>query len=101
MPQYIFKWHYKSNFGEWKKGDKVEFTEDEAAWLNRDSPGMLKTPSDKLTAAELIKAIAEIQDADELLALLEGEKRKTVLEAIQAQLDLLAVGTPPKATTAK
>lgn len=29
-------------FGPWKPGDVVELAEDDAAWVNRDSPGCLK-----------------------------------------------------------
>lgn len=34
-------------FGPWVAGDVVELTEQDAAWMNRDSPGCLTTPADE------------------------------------------------------
>lgn len=38
---YVAQWRYRSGLGNFSEGDVIECTEDEAAWFNRDSPGVL------------------------------------------------------------
>ena len=42
MPAYQFQQRYRSSYGQGDKGDVVELTADQAAAINRDSPGTLK-----------------------------------------------------------
>lgn len=35
-------WDAGTRYGPWMAGDQVEVTEEQAAWLNRTSPGVLK-----------------------------------------------------------
>lgn len=46
MPRYVTRHGYGSKYGEgylgpWESGIEVELSEEEAAWVNRDSPGCL------------------------------------------------------------
>lgn len=41
MPQYTFTQRYRSSYGQGDEGDVVDLTEQQAADINRDSPGTL------------------------------------------------------------
>ena len=41
MQQYTFTQRYRSSYGEGDTGDEVTLTDDQAADINRDSPGTL------------------------------------------------------------
>jgi hypothetical protein len=50
MPQYQLKHAYTSRrdgrtFGPWAVGDVVDLDQDDADWIDRDSPGALTTPA--------------------------------------------------------
>ena len=45
MPLYTFTRRYRSSYGQGDKGDVVELTADQAAAINRDSPGTLEPKS--------------------------------------------------------
>lgn len=46
MPRYEVQWRYRSaDYGPWEPGETVELPADEADWVNRDSPGVLRAPS--------------------------------------------------------
>lgn len=42
MAEYRFTQNYVSSYGEGRKGDVVELTDQEAADINRDAPGTLE-----------------------------------------------------------
>lgn len=52
MPRYTVQHRYSARrdgqtLGPWVEGDETELTGDEAAWVNRDSPGTLAPVVDK------------------------------------------------------
>ena len=41
MPTYRFQWYYQSGVGTWTQHTEVDFSEEQAAHINADSPGVL------------------------------------------------------------
>lgn len=46
MPRYLVNWRYSAyrdgvTYGPYAEGDTVELSEADAAWIDRDSPGVL------------------------------------------------------------
>lgn len=60
MPRYRVNHDYASDgHGPWTKGSEVEATDDEAAWVNSDSPGTLSPARGDKPAAKPDKAPAK------------------------------------------
>lgn len=51
--KFKFKWNYKSSLGgPWLKGDVVDFNQELAEAINRDSPGVLEDVGEKTPVRE-------------------------------------------------
>ncbi len=60
MATYVVKWDYRGKPGPYVKGEVVELTEEQAEWLNRDSPGVVELTEKVL--AEPNKALKAAKD---------------------------------------
>ena len=68
MPRYQMQWRYRSNgFGPWGEGDEVELQAEDAAFINRDSPGVL-VEVDPAAAAARKRAKREQDEYDRAVA---------------------------------
>jgi len=70
-------------------GDEVDLTEEEAAGLNVE----LKVErDDRMKASEVIELIKECESEEEVKTLVDGDNRKTVIEAAENRIKELTEG---------
>jgi hypothetical protein len=64
MPAYEYQQRYRSSYGQGDAGDRVELTEQQAADINRDSPGTLAPVAVEEPPVEEIDEEPEAEDEE-------------------------------------